>query len=505
MKTAGSMQRGGGSTPSAGTALLSVSNRRVVRSLFFADKPCRSNFHHSRLSFAAMTHFEIDQGTREALTAERAEELLCNLSDGVTSAKLSGMSFGDGSASVAADALSRAARTLLRLDLSDIIASRPEEEAKRTLSIISDALSDCKHLIALDLSDNALGAKGIRAIRGLLAGQAELEELLLCNNGLAADAGSLITASVLETSPTNLVKLHFHNNLLETAGSVALAPIVENSPRLEDFRFSSLRLGREGTVRICEALRPRLTETLRCLNVSDNTFGEEGAHALTNALKNAPLLETLLLRDDALGDDGVKLVCEVLAVSAPKLKVLDISGNEMAVRGAKGLAKLLATGKMREVLAEDNELGSSGAVRLAKGIEEGGCLKILDVSSSEIGGRGALELATAVAKINNWKMLKMDGNAIPRDTVTAIEELLDDKLGPMDDNDDDGEEDEEEDDDGEDDEEEDGEEEADKADESEENKDDVVEAGKTPAVSTGKKSVEADVDELSATLGKISV
>lgn len=454
-----------------------------------------------------MTHFKIDQGTREALTAERAEELLSNLSNGVTSAKLSGMSFGDGSAAVAADALSRAAPTLLRLDLSDIIASRPEEEAKRTLSTISDALSDCKHLRALDISDNALGAKGIRVIRGLLAGQTELEELFLCNNGLAADAGSLITASVLETSPTNLVKLHFHNNLLETAGSVALAPIVENSPRLEDFRFSSLRLGREGTVRICEALRPRLAETLRCLNISDNTFGEEGARALTDALKNAPLLETLLLRDDALGDDGVRLICEVLAGTAPMLKVLDISGNEMALRGAKGLAKLLAVGKVREVLAEDNELGSLGAVRLAKGIEEGCCLEMLDVSSSEIGGRGALELTTAVTKISNWRMLKMDGNAIPRDTVSLIEELLEDKLGPMDDNDDDGEEDEEdeEEEDGEEDEEEDGEGEAEEADESEENKDKVVDAGKTRAVSPGKKSVEADVDELSTKLEKISV
>ena len=388
-----------------------------------------------------MTKFIIDQTSREALTADRAKELLKDLDAGIDYVKLSGKSFGDGSAQIAADALERSIPTLTHLDIADIIASRPEDEAKRALTVISDSLESCKHLKFIDLSDNALGAKGIRAVGKLLAGQEALEELFLCNNGLAADAGDLITEALLETKPTKLRRLHFHNNLLETAGAISLAPIVENSPQLEDFRFSSLRLGREGAVRICEALKDRIGSTLKHLNLSDNNFGEEGAEVLTEALSNAPCLETLTLNDALLGDEGVKLVCEALTKGAPKLESLNISGNEVCIEGAKGLAKLLACSTLKDLKAEDNELGNSGAKRIAKGIEKSSTLTSLNVCSSEVGGTGALAIATGAAKLKCLEKVTMNGNAIPSETVEEIETLLGDKLGSLSDNDEEGDED----------------------------------------------------------------
>lgn len=443
----------------------------------------------------AMAHFEIEQEKREVLTAERAAELLSGLGDGVESVKLSGKSFGDGSAAVAAAALQGAVATLRRLDLSDIIASRPEEEAKRALATIADGLASCKRLTHIDLSDNALGAKGIRAVGGLLAGQADLRELRLCNNGLAADAGKLITASLLETAPTELVTLHFHNNLLETAGSVALAPVVESSPKLADFRFSSLRLGREGAVRICRALEPRIASTLVRLNLSDNTFGEEGAEALAEALGEAPLLESVLLRDSGLGDDGVKVVCEALASNAPKLTVLDVSGNEMASGGAKGLAKLLAVGKVKEVRAEDNELGSGGAVRIAGAITASAALEVLDVKGSEIGGRGASALAKACSHAASIKEVALNGNCIPEEVVSTIEDLLGEKLGSLSDNDEEGDEDED------DDEEDEGEEE--EEDEGQQEAKGIEPKAKEDKA--GERVDDADVDDLAGKVGKLSV
>lgn len=384
--------------------------------------------------------FIIDQTSREALTKERAEKLLQGLKEGVTSVKLSGKSFGDGSADIAASALERVVPTLKHLDISDIIASRPEEEAKRSLATIAASLNSCKHLEYIDLSDNALGAKGIRAVGSLLSGQEKLQQLFLCNNGLAADAGALITAALLETTPTSLVRLHFHNNLLETAGSVALAPIIENSPLLEDFRFSSLRLGRDGAVTICNAVQPCLAASLRILNFSDNNFGEEGAEALADALSDAPCLETLLLNDALLGDEGVGAVCDSLLHGAPSLKVLNVSGNEVSIEGAKGLAYLLSHTDLSELILEDNELGSSGAARLAKGITRECNLEVLTVNSSEIGSRGALALARAAAKVSSLKVLNLNGNMISAETVTEIEGLLGDRLGSLEDNDDEEEE-----------------------------------------------------------------
>jgi len=52
--------------------------------------------------------------------------------------------------------------------IDDIIAGRPEEEALRTLSIICSGLKRFD-LVELNVSDNAMGAKGVESCRDLLS------------------------------------------------------------------------------------------------------------------------------------------------------------------------------------------------------------------------------------------------------------------------------------------------------------------------------------------------
>lgn len=76
--------------------------------------------------------------------------------------KFSTKSFGIEAAEVAARAIENIANSLTHADISDIIAGRPEKEVLGALQIISQSLAKAK-LKALDLSDNALGQKGIIA------------------------------------------------------------------------------------------------------------------------------------------------------------------------------------------------------------------------------------------------------------------------------------------------------------------------------------------------------
>jgi Ran GTPase-activating protein (RanGAP) involved in mRNA processing and transport len=52
-------------------------------------------------------------------------------------------------------------------NIADIIAGKPEEEALIVLKNISDSLESFS-LVELDVSDNALGAKGVQACRAVL-------------------------------------------------------------------------------------------------------------------------------------------------------------------------------------------------------------------------------------------------------------------------------------------------------------------------------------------------
>ena len=54
-------------------------------------------------------------------------------------------------------------------DISDIIAGRPEDEALRTLNIICSSLKKF-NLTEVNLSDNALGAKGVEECKDVLLG-----------------------------------------------------------------------------------------------------------------------------------------------------------------------------------------------------------------------------------------------------------------------------------------------------------------------------------------------
>lgn len=76
--------------------------------------------------------------------------------------KFSTKSFGTEAAAVAAKAIENVSESLTHADISDIIAGRPEKEVLGALEIISKSLAKAK-LKLLDLSDNALGQKGILA------------------------------------------------------------------------------------------------------------------------------------------------------------------------------------------------------------------------------------------------------------------------------------------------------------------------------------------------------
>lgn len=91
--------------------------------------------------------------------------------DGITKLALTNKSFTSEAAQEVAGLLSSLPSDLVIADISDIIAGRPEEDALLTLRIICDALSKFV-LREVNLSDNALGAKGVEACRPVLVGKA---------------------------------------------------------------------------------------------------------------------------------------------------------------------------------------------------------------------------------------------------------------------------------------------------------------------------------------------
>ncbi|KAL0459535.1 UNVERIFIED_CONTAM: RAN GTPase-activating protein 1 [Sesamum latifolium] len=194
------------------------------------------------------TTFDISGDPRKEIGAGDAEKLLKLLKEPRNKYKkicFSNTSFGREAALVAEPILSSIKNQLTEVDLSDFVAGRPEEEALEVMNIFSLALEGSE-LRYLNLSNNALGEKGIRAFGALLKSQHNLEELYLINDGISEEAAKAVCELIPSTDKLRV--LQFHNNMTGDEGALAISNIVNNSPLLEDFRCSSTRVESEGGI-----------------------------------------------------------------------------------------------------------------------------------------------------------------------------------------------------------------------------------------------------------------
>ncbi|KAJ7557896.1 hypothetical protein O6H91_04G014300 [Diphasiastrum complanatum] len=386
--------------------------------------------------------FDISGGKRDFLDKARADDLLKPLlapGASYSSICLSNWSFGKDAAEVAAACIAPIKEKLVEVDLSDIVAGRPEVVALEVMRILSGALEG-SDLRSLNLSDNALGEKGVRAFSSILRSQGSLEKLFFINNGISEEAAVAICQ--LLPSGKNLRTLHFHNNMSGDGGSLALSTLVSSTERLEDFRFSSSRVGKKGAIALAEALKGG--KSLKRIDVRDNMFGPEGGIALGNALTQHRWLTDVYLSDLALEDKGAIPVLQALRTAAPSLRILDLGGNEITEKAASYIANCIEKKTFLEKLGlSENELKDGGVVIVSKSLIKGhDSLRELDFSSNDLGRLGALAAAQAVSNKPSFKLLLLDGNHISEQGVDALRvELLKGRngvevLGSLEDNED---------------------------------------------------------------------
>lgn len=388
------------------------------------------------------TFFDISGGRRAFIDAEEAKELLKPLmkpGSSYTKICFSNRSFGLDAARVAEPILLSLKDQLTEVDLSDFIAGRPEEEALEVMNIFSSALEGCQ-LKYLNLSNNAMGEKGIRAFGDLLKSQNNLEELYLMNDGISEEAARAICELIPSTKKLRI--LHFHNNMTGDEGAIAISEIVKNSPLLEDFRCSSTRVDSEGGVALAEALGT--CTSMKKLDIRDNMFGVESGIALSKTLSGFADLTEIYLSYLNLEDEGAKALANALKESAPSLEVLDMAGNDITIEAVPTLAACISAKQfLTKLNLAENELKDEGAILISKALEEGhGQLNEVDMSVNGIRRAGARVLAQVTVNKSGFKLLNINGNFISDEGIDEVKNIFKnspDMLGPLDENDPEGE------------------------------------------------------------------
>ena len=174
-------------------------------------------------------------GKRELIDEKRAAELFQGLNSThlgrITNIVLGTKSFDVPSAKVAAGYLKQMS-SLRVADLSDIIAGRETSIGLEVLETVGKALLPPCRLQSLDVSENALGPRGIRVLQPLLCSQPSLQAISFMNDGLSAEACEEIHRLVAEGAAAmhseglcKLRKLIFHNNMSGDGGCLSLIHI----------------------------------------------------------------------------------------------------------------------------------------------------------------------------------------------------------------------------------------------------------------------------------------
>ncbi|XP_057959188.1 RAN GTPase-activating protein 2 [Malania oleifera] len=386
------------------------------------------------------TVFDISKDQRAFIEAEEAEELLRPLKEpgnSYTKICFSNRSFSLGAARVAEPILVSLKDQLKDVDLSDFIAGRPKAEALEVMNVFSVALEGCI-LRSLNLSNNAMGEKGVWAFEALLKSQNSLEELYLMNDGISKEAAQAVCELIPSTEKLKI--LHFHNNMTGDDGARAISEVVKCSPILEDFRCSSTRVDSEGGVALSEALE--ICTHLKKLDLRDNMFGVEAGVALSKALSKHAGLTEVYLGYLNLEDEGAIAIAGVLKESAPSLAVLDMAGNDITAEAAPTLAACIAAKQLLTKLnLAENELKDEGAIQISKALEGHMQLKEVDMSTNSIRRAGARLLAQTLVQKPEFKLLNMNGNFISDEGVDEVKDIFKkspNMLGSLDENDPEG-------------------------------------------------------------------
>ncbi|KVI03942.1 Leucine-rich repeat, ribonuclease inhibitor subtype, partial [Cynara cardunculus var. scolymus] len=330
--------------------------------------------------------FDISGGRRAFIDAEEAKELLKPLKEPenkYTKICFSNRSFGLPAAHVAASILSNLKNQLTEVDLSDFVSRRPEPEAIEVMRMFSSALEGCD-LSYLNLSNNTLGERGIRAFGDLLRSQENLVELYLMNAGGVALAEALATCTLLK-------KLDLRDNVFGTEAGIALSRGLSGHANLIEIHLGHLNLE------------------------------DEAAIAILNALETCPSsIEALEMAGNAITSEAAPAIAACITSKKDSLTKLNLSENELKDAGAVAIGRAVAVE------------------------EEFGRLMMVDLSSNGIGSGGARILAKAVAGKPVFRLLNINGNFISNKGIEDVREIFQNSprmLGPLDANNPDGEDD----------------------------------------------------------------
>ncbi|MCB1134854.1 MAG: hypothetical protein KDK78_01195 [Chlamydiia bacterium] len=212
-------------------------------------------------------------------------------------------------------------------------------------------------------------------------------------------------------------------NPLPATATGALGDIIRHNPRLLEIDLRDNGIEGHGWRPLATALAE--VPELDRLNMDGNPLGEPGADALASGLRAAPALTSLHVSRCAIDDNGANTLAENLA-TVPYLRSIDLSHNPISDAGCIGIARLILSGTLQELVLDHCPIGDQGAITLSSALKRGCSLRVLKLRSCDISNQGSEALKRAQKDVGPKLKLDLGGNRVeesPEKTLNQITNL----------------------------------------------------------------------------------
>lgn len=282
------------------------------------------------------------------------------------------------------------------------------------------AISNMTNLISFGFGSNRLGDELITKIVMSLSSP-KLELLDLGNNLCIQAAISIAQAPML----VNLQTLILAFNQIDDEGLTAIATSPYLSQGTTNLTKLDLAGNKFGSVGIKSLFSSPIISTLEWLDVCGNNIGKDGIDAMVTAIttcnitdmtKTTPLkLTSLALGDCQLCGDAAKSLASIASLLTG-LEYLDLSANEIDLKGIKALVESNLFTKLTTLLLSENPIGPEGVSIMALSPSISNVTK-LTLNWCDVGDEGAVAIANSPAK---FTFLDLHSNAIGLTGITAL-------------------------------------------------------------------------------------
>uniref|UniRef100_A0A8D1J1M6 NACHT, LRR and PYD domains-containing protein 3 n=1 Tax=Sus scrofa TaxID=9823 RepID=A0A8D1J1M6_PIG len=252
-----------------------------------------------------------------------------------------------------------------------------EEEEVEEEDVLHSDVDNCilseSHVAYSQRLVNYLTSSFCSGIFSVLSNNWNLTELNLSGNSLG-DPGMKVLCETLQQPGCNIRRLWLGQCCLSHQCCFNISSVLSNNQKLVELDLSHNALGDFGIRLLCVGLR-HLFCKLKKLWLVNSGLTSGCCLALSSVLSTNQNLTHLYLRGNALGDIGVKQLCEGLLHPNCKLQVLELENCSLTSHCCWDLSTLLTSNRsLRKLSLGNNDLGDLGVMLLCEVLKQQGCL-----------------------------------------------------------------------------------------------------------------------------------